>query len=494
MGKNQSASNLTNIIQQDADGSIKLMHGSTMLMQVSSSGAITTTGVISGSNALSASYAATSTSASYAVASTSASYAVNSTSASYAISATTSSYADAFTVAGTLTAQTLVVQTITSSVDFVTGSTRFGSLLTNTHVFSGSISMNPGGLFVSSSGNVGIGTVSPSGILDVQKNQNATTAFYFRNTDTIDANSRAYLNVIAGSSALTLAVLNAGDTYIAGTSGKDMYFQQNIGGTVNMIIKSSGNIGIGTNNPVETSNYIFTTTNGTNGSGYITKVNGTTALYSYSNSTESRLAEQRAMSLIFETSGTERLRITSDGKLKLTSTTSGGTNLDMYLLENDGLYINSNESTTSRNIYFQTGGTQRMSITSEGINITPGLVYSTDLTYNSDWAVNFQTVVPTGTLGGNKVYLFTIWTSSFGTPPYYAAASGIITTASNTNSGGNGPEITLLTSHHVSSTSTWQIRMTTAGNSTNGVQVKLLNGPSASGTAIYVRVSLLSSF
>jgi hypothetical protein len=67
-----------------------------------------------------------------------------------------------FTTTGTITAQTLVVQTITSSVDFVTGSTRFGSILGNTHVFSGSVTMNPGGLFVSSSGNVGIGTINPT--------------------------------------------------------------------------------------------------------------------------------------------------------------------------------------------------------------------------------------------------------------------------------------------------------------------------------------------
>jgi hypothetical protein len=43
------------------------------------------------------------------------------------------------TSTGTITAQTLVVQTITSSVDFVTGSTRFGSLLSNTHQFTGSV-------------------------------------------------------------------------------------------------------------------------------------------------------------------------------------------------------------------------------------------------------------------------------------------------------------------------------------------------------------------
>jgi hypothetical protein len=66
------------------------------------------------------------------------------------------------------------------------------------------------------------------------------------------------------------------------------------------------------------------------------------------------------------TAGSERLRITSDGKLKLTSTSGGGTNLDMYLLENDGLYINSNEGATARGIYFQTGGTEKMRISSAG--------------------------------------------------------------------------------------------------------------------------------
>jgi hypothetical protein len=43
------------------------------------------------------------------------------------------------TATGTITAQTLVVQTITSSVDFVTGSTRFGSTTGNTHQFTGSM-------------------------------------------------------------------------------------------------------------------------------------------------------------------------------------------------------------------------------------------------------------------------------------------------------------------------------------------------------------------
>lgn len=67
----------------------------------------------------------------------------------------------AITTNSTITATTLVVQTVTSSVSYLTGSTQFGSLLSNTHVFSGSVTMNPGGLFVSSSGNVGIGATNP---------------------------------------------------------------------------------------------------------------------------------------------------------------------------------------------------------------------------------------------------------------------------------------------------------------------------------------------
>ena len=120
--------------------------GSTMTVTgsllVSGSGTFTNIGpaVFSGSitstQGFTGSFSGTATNA------TSASYAASATSASYAIVAATASYADALTVAGTLTAQTLVVQTITSSVDFVTGSTRFGSLSSNTHTFTGSMSVS----------------------------------------------------------------------------------------------------------------------------------------------------------------------------------------------------------------------------------------------------------------------------------------------------------------------------------------------------------------
>ena len=51
---------------------------------------------------------------------------------------------------GTITAQTLIVQTVSSSIEFVTGSTKFGSLSTNTHQFTGSVSVS-GSIAVSGS-------------------------------------------------------------------------------------------------------------------------------------------------------------------------------------------------------------------------------------------------------------------------------------------------------------------------------------------------------
>lgn len=94
---------------------------------------------------------------------------------------------------------------------------------------------------------------TPADILDIRKNQNATTNFYFRNTDNTNGTSRAALNLISGNQTLTILSLSgggsAGSSYIANTAGADLYFQQSIGGTVNAVIKSDGKFGIGTSSP-----------------------------------------------------------------------------------------------------------------------------------------------------------------------------------------------------------------------------------------------------
>ena len=115
----------------------------TVTGNIIASGSITLSGsVASASYAASASNALAAQTASYVLTAQTASFVANAQSASNAVAAQTASFANAFTVASTLTAQTLVVQTITSSVDFVTGSTRFGSILGNTHQFTGSVSIS----------------------------------------------------------------------------------------------------------------------------------------------------------------------------------------------------------------------------------------------------------------------------------------------------------------------------------------------------------------
>jgi hypothetical protein len=145
-------------------------------------------------------------------------------------------------------------------------------------------------LTVNSSGYVGIGTTNPGDILDVRRNQNGTTNFYFRNTDTTNASSRAYLNVVAGNSSISLLALHNDNLFIAGTSGKDLYFQQSQGGTVNMVITSTGVVRPGANGTQDfgTSSYrwgtIYTSDLSlSNGIGDYTIVEGEDDLFLYNN-------------------------------------------------------------------------------------------------------------------------------------------------------------------------------------------------------------------
>jgi len=219
------------------------------------SGSIISTGTISMSGSIA--------SASYANNATTASYALNSTSASFATNALTASSADAFTVRNTLTAQTLVVQTITSSVDFVTGSTRFGSILDNTHVFSGSVSMNPNGLFVSGSGLVGIGTITPSSKLDVYAGTDATSNLVLwgqiiRNEGNgATAGYGAGLKLKISSDGAPNEIYKwAGIAAVAGTNYSnrtDLALYSNAASTADATekvrITGDGNVGIGTTDP-----------------------------------------------------------------------------------------------------------------------------------------------------------------------------------------------------------------------------------------------------
>ena len=110
------------------------------------------------------------------------------------------------TATGTIVAQTLVVQTITSSVDFVTGSTRFGSTTGNTHQFTGSV-------LVSGSQTVN-GTLSGAGAIFTNTVQsNDQNAFWLlQSSNTTDTKYWAIQNLVTSGNfrirALNDAVSN----------------------------------------------------------------------------------------------------------------------------------------------------------------------------------------------------------------------------------------------------------------------------------------------
>jgi len=241
MGKNQSASNLVNIIQTN-NGNISFVSGSTTLMQISSSGAITTTGIISGSNALSASYAISASNAlnastaSFAVNATSASWitgsnvvgiVTNTTSASFATQAQTASFANTFTVNSTLTAQTLVVQTITSSIVYSSGSNIFGNNISNTQTFTGSVLIT---------GSIGIGINFPTSKLHIINN---TDGFVGRFTG--GAASTVTAGIFANSTTGFASIgVQSAHAFRIFTSDADR-----------LTVTSDGNIGIGTTSPTQ---------------------------------------------------------------------------------------------------------------------------------------------------------------------------------------------------------------------------------------------------
>ena len=136
-----------------------------------------------------------------------ASFANNATSASFAA---TASSADNFTVRGTLTATTIVVQTITASQETVTGSTKFGTLSSNTHQFTGSVSIS-GSLTVTGSVRA---TNFTGSLLGTSSFANNATSASFANTASFAtsaslAQTASFVqNAVSASFALTSSFVN----------------------------------------------------------------------------------------------------------------------------------------------------------------------------------------------------------------------------------------------------------------------------------------------
>jgi hypothetical protein len=194
------------------------------------------------SNAVSASYALSS---SYSL---SGSFVQNARSSSYAV---TSSYADNFLVKNTITAQTLVVTIISSSVIYSSGSNIFGNSLANTHQFTGSLQVTGSNNYILSDLSIGTTALAPYGEkLFIQGDASTSSAVI-----TTSANSGiSTLSVVVDRGLQGGVALIADKTNQLGivkTNNSDFWplvFQvRGSDGTLErMRISSTGGVGIGT--------------------------------------------------------------------------------------------------------------------------------------------------------------------------------------------------------------------------------------------------------
>ena len=261
-----------------------------------------------------------------------------------------------FTVSGSTLAVTGSFTVITgSAAEFTVNATgvNIGNALTDSHIISGSLRINPNGLFVSSSGLVGINTLIPSYSLDIV-GTNSTGSLRVKNTGmhaqfTVDGTTGLFFRDgtnAAWKSWLIATSYNDGSeiSFIpsSNTSGIPTW------GTTAMVIQGNGRVGIGTTSPAKVldiysssstntaqlkigdagstiraylgtfSNNFYITSGGTYAGGWTTDgTNGVASVELSAYNGGSQIVFTTANS---NTSPTERMRVTSVGFLKTSNT------------------------------------------------------------------------------------------------------------------------------------------------------------------------------
>jgi hypothetical protein len=256
-------------------------------------------------------------------------------------------------VTGSITAQTLVVQTITSSISTITGSTQFGSSSINTHQFTGSVlvsgSVTTTKLIASSSINSDPELAS---FTNASTGSAAEAAIYIKNGAT--TNDATFIETTGTNFTTTGGFIQDGGVIGTGTAlsgglslmvraNADMRFYTNGHTNERMRISSSGNIGIGTTNPSALLNIEKSTNSGDGGvfpmiivnNSLATQGNGTSsynfaAIYTNTGNGAVQMAMQSSYAagtwepqgilnvatnhpMVLKTNNTERMRITNAG-------------------------------------------------------------------------------------------------------------------------------------------------------------------------------------
>jgi len=232
-------------------------------------------------------------------------------------------------VSSTITAQTLIVQTVTSSIVYSSGSNIFGSQLSNTQTFTGSIQASGSSTHFLMGGNVGIGTISPQARLESYYFGGATSNL----GDNIVLGAGTDGGVVGTFTQIGLGYhnRNAGNYFptiissvIENSSGQNaegiVFATRNaITGTTRpterMRITASGSVGIGTSSPSFASGGGLAIYNATRSN--LSLTDNTNTLSIFQQGVNSYLNNISTGDMIFRlgTGSDERMRITSAGNI-----------------------------------------------------------------------------------------------------------------------------------------------------------------------------------
>ena len=240
---------------------------------------------------------------------------------------------------------------------------------------------------VTTSGNVGIGTSSPStGKLVIDADNNAVG-----------------LRLNGG----TTTGQSFGSRIRAGTNSSDygLLVEDTSANTI-LVARGNGNVGIGTSSPNSTAGFTTLTLNNATSGGIIDFENNTSLVGRiYNTSTNFHVYNQTANSLLFGTSGTERMRIDSSGNLLVgtTSTTSLATHSPNIITSTQlGVVSGSNKATFGVDrIYFDSSNYYVLNSSATGVKLVNG---ATAWSAQSDENLKENIVELTGALEKVKDY------------------------------------------------------------------------------------------
>ena len=274
------------------------------------------------------------------------------------------------TASGTLTAQTLVVQTVTSSIVYSSGSNVFGNQLTNVQKMTGSLRVTGSGNHYIQGGNVGIGTSSPSAKLEVNDTNGVPLRFGDISTS-ITGQTAGYIGMSTSA--------------YSGNNG-DLVLFPRTSATSNILLMS-GSVGIGTSSPAATLQVV--------GDIYLGSYHATSKLcigadsnqyLQYNATNDGIIMTSYGVTAFYTgTTPTERMRITSGGKIEMGTTAvtgeivkvTGTSGSDNYISVYSGtiqMFLDADASNSSgivgtqsnHNMKLRSNGTNRMNIDTSG--------------------------------------------------------------------------------------------------------------------------------